>query len=140
MKKKTLLIALVLGAIMVAGAFASPVSEGDPTSEWETITVTGVVSFKDWPNPEITSRGTTYELMVPRFAMLDIDIEAGDEVTIEGILVDQRVEDEEPMLMVTKALIDGEEYEVPFAGGMGHSDGRGRMGPERGNMGRARRR
>ena len=72
-----------------------------------------------------TSRGTTYELMVPEYRTIDIDVEAGDEITVEGILVDGRFEDEEPMLMVTKAIIDGEEYIVSHPYGM---MGRDRMG------------
>lgn len=117
--KKSLLFISILAFVAVFGVFANGQSEAEELGDtWDTVTVTGAVSFKDWPNPELTSRGKTYELIVPRFAEENIEIESGDEITIEGIVVDGAGTDE-TYLMVVKAIIDGEEYVVPFRGMMG---------------------
>jgi hypothetical protein len=84
--------------------------EGFP---WRTIQVTGKLSFEDWPCPEITSKGKTYELMVPRYYSYDIKVEAGQTVTVEGYLVEKgRRNDEKQYIKVTKAVIYGKEYEL----------------------------
>ncbi len=104
-----------------------------PTTPWETISVTGKVSFKDYPHPEITSGAKTYELMVPAFSTQDLGVKAGDTITVEGVLVDSSMMTSgELALMVTKAVINGKEYVVPTGFG-GH--GPGMMGAQGGSYG-----
>lgn len=117
--KKIMLLAVGMALFVLAGAFAKGSSEAESLGTvWDTVTITGTVSFKDWPYPEITSRGTTYELMVPHFFGEDIEIKSGDEITIEGIVVDHP-DAEKTYLKVVRAVIAGEEYYLPF-GTMGH--------------------
>ena len=141
--KKLLIITLVMGVIMTAGIFANGTSEAQSMSDyWETKTVTGKISFADWPFPELTSGGKSYELIVPPQAVYELDVKSGDAITIEGILVDccMRADEDEPMLRVVKAVVGGEEYEVPF--GQGPMAGPGdrandhRSGGRRGMQGR----
>ena len=115
--KRLLIAALVMGVIVTAGVFAEGASETQSVSDyWDTKTITGRVTFTDWPFPELTSDGKTYELMVPPQAVYELDVKSGDTITVEGILVDSemRTGEDEILLRVTKANVDGEEYEVPF--------------------------
>jgi len=131
--KKLYLLITVLALVAVSGVFANGQSEPrDLTDTWDTVTITGQVSFKTLPYPEITSRGKTYELMVPRFATDDLNIKSGDEITVEGIVVD-RLNSTGNYLMVGKATIGGREYEVPLRGAAGGAYG-GMMGPGYGGM------
>jgi len=114
--KKIIVLSLVLAAVAATGVFANGTSESKELAEtWDTVTITGTVSFDDWPHPEITYRGTTYELIAPRFEAEDLEIKDGDEITIEGIVV-ERPESDATYLKVVRAVIDGEEYNVPFRG------------------------
>ncbi len=126
---KHFVIALALGGLMVASPlFASGATEEESTADipWETITVTGEISFQDLPHPEITSGGTTYEISAPRVDPAELGIEAGDTITVTGVLVDGRAEEDEPVLMVLSAEINGEEFTVPLReGGRGPRGGRG---------------
>jgi hypothetical protein len=139
MKQRLVVLLVVTGLLASAVAFASGSTETQ-TSPWETISVTGRVSFKDYPHPEITSGAKTYELMVPAFSAQDLEVKAGDTITVEGVLMDGRMTTgDEPILLVTKAVVNGKEYVLPAGyGGMGHGMGgmgRGGSGP-RGGMGR----
>ncbi len=126
MKHRYLVLFAIVGLLVGGQVFAAGSSESQSIeNRWETLTVTGKVSFKDWPTPEITSGRTTYELLVPRYAIDQIDVAAGDTITVEGVLVDRPFETDEPALMVFKAIIDGEEYEVPYGHGMGFAMGAG---------------
>ena len=123
--KKLFLLTSILTVFAVAGVFANGQTEAEQLSNtWDTITLTGPISFKDLPNPEITARGKTYELMVPAFAADDLGIKSGDQITVEGILVD-RPNTDKTYLMVVKAIVDGKEYYLPT---------RGMGGPGRGGM------
>ena len=84
-------------------------------------------------HPELISGADEYELLVPRFHARDLDLEDGQTVTVEGYAVEgmpccegEEGDHEEVHIWVTKAVIDGEEYDL---------DGRGRMGPRWGMMG-----
>jgi hypothetical protein len=82
----------------------------------EKISVSGPVHFEDRHHPEIESGGVEYELLVPRSALLNIDIKEGQTVTVEGyktegMCCEERGENE-VHLWVTKANIDGKEYDL----------------------------
>ena len=143
--KKIMLLLLVTG-IAAAGAFAEGNKEGEPETarpDWrrmprenapelseETITVTGRLYFENLIHPELTSGDVEYELLVPRFYVDELDLEEGQTVTVEGYTVEGMpcCEDEEELrILVTKAVIDGVEYELEDGHRMG--PGRGMMGP-----------
>lgn len=135
MKKHMTTILVIAGLLVTGTAFAAGSAEQDAqalTERWETVTVTGTVSFADLPHPEITSGRTTWELRVPRYALDAVDVAAGDTVTVEGIPVDTPSTEDERVLMVVSATIDGEEFVVDHGFGDGAGPGFGPMG--RGGM------
>ena len=152
MKKRLLLslvlIPILLGGIGATAAFASGQNEepaqpygrpgpgrgyGDrpaPTFSEETITVTGQLYFRNRMHPELESGDAEYELLVPRYYVYEADLKEGQTITVEGYTVtgmpmfDQE-DGEEVHIWVTKAVIDGKEYDLER---YGHGPGRGRMG------------
>ena len=79
----------------------------------ESIEVSGKLSFEAWGHPVLTDGGKTYHLMVPRWGMYDLDIEEGQEVLVEGYMVTEMPwGDEETYLRVSRAVIDGKEYDL----------------------------
>jgi hypothetical protein len=161
--KRVLITALILtlGSGLV-GAFAEGQIE-DPSTEYgrgwrderpalEEVTLTGKVYFQGLDFPVLKTAEGEYDLMVPRYYTYDVEIEEGQTITVEGFLGPDeapmgrfsRSEDGEPHVMVTKAIIGGEEFEIdtrygsmmsgdfePRGGGRGDSRGNmrgGRMG------------
>jgi len=147
----------VLGGLFAAGQSEYPAVPYGPRggyafqTPWEKITVTGEIYFVDKLHPEIKSGGKEYELLIPRFLYYGIDVKEGDEVTVEGYEVPAPYhemvygeEGDEIHLMVTKADINGKEYDLsrtenygygygPMMGGamMGHPGYGGRFGGRR---------
>jgi hypothetical protein len=154
MNAKRIIILLLIAGVAAAGVFASGNKEDEsdvtrpdwrrvprgeaPDFSEETITVTGELYFENRMHPELKSGGEEYELLVPRFYAYDLDLEDGQTVTVEGYTVEGMpyCEDEEEVhIWVTKAIIDGEEFDLEadgFLGGhMGSRKGRGMMGQGR---------
>jgi hypothetical protein len=150
MNVKRIVILLLIAGVAAAGAFASGNKEdkseaarpdwrrmprGDaPELSEETITVTGQLYFENRMHPELKSGGEEYELLVPRFYAYELDLEEGQTVTVEGYTVEgmpccQGEEGEELHIWVTKAIIDGEEYDLEAAPRWGMGPRRGMMGP-----------
>mgnify|MGYP006283930215 FL=1 len=122
----------------------------------EIITLTGTVKLEGEWHPELETVDRTYELMYPPFLDDGLDVQDGEEITVEGYLVPgprwEEAEEvgEELHLHVTKAVIDGKEYVVEHPGprhggrrgGMVYGrpgsrrDGRGAGGQGRGDAGR----
>ncbi len=75
----------------------------------EKVTVTGPLYFERRMHAEIKADGKTYELMVPRFYLYDLDLKDGQNVTVEGYVA---AGDEESYMWLTKAVIDGKEYDL----------------------------
>lgn len=128
MKHRFSFIPVAVALLVSAQAFASGTSESASTGiPWETVTVTGKVTFKDMPFPELTAGGKTYELVVPRYDVSSLGVKAGDTITVEGVLVSQPAStDGRLTLRVTKATIGGKEYVVPA---YGRGTAGGRAGP-----------
>ena len=150
MNAKKIIILLLIAGVAATGAFASGNKEGEPETtrpelrsaprgdapeapelSEETITVTGQVYFNNRIHPELKSDGEVYELLVPRFYVYDLDLEEGQTVTVEGYTVEGmpgRMDGEggELHIWVTKAVIDGQEYELEQGRQM---DPRWGMGP-----------
>jgi hypothetical protein len=110
----------------------------------EVVTVTGEVAFDEDGFPTITAKGVVYDLMVPRYYTYSTDVAEGSTITVEGYLLTSEnhpmIDEGENHLQVTKATVDGEEYELDVdRGPMGRMDDfrggfdRGRQ-PSRGRM------
>jgi hypothetical protein len=153
--KKALLLTLVLipiliGAAAVPGALASGQSEKRapgydrpgppqgrgyaerpaPTFSEETIAVTGPVYFRNRIHPELQSGGQEYDLLVPHVYAYELGLKDGQTITVEGHKVTgmPRFEGEDAAvtyLWLTKAVIDGKEYDVKRYRGGRHRGGRG---------------
>jgi hypothetical protein len=85
----------------------------------EKITITGRLIITNRILPELQSGTITYLLAVPRFAAYDLDIEDGEEITVEGVLLKAKAEcpmrflDEgDEVFFVTKAIVKGKEYDL----------------------------
>jgi hypothetical protein len=147
MNAKKIIFLLLIAGVAAAGAFASGNKEdeyGADRPDWrrmprgdapqlseETVTVTGQLYFENRMHPELKSGGEEYELLVPRFYAYQLELEEGQTVTIEGYTVEGMPccgdeAEEELHIWVTKAVIDGQEYDL--------EDGP-RMGPRWGMMG-----
>jgi hypothetical protein len=79
----------------------------------EKVTVTGPLYFERRMHAEVKADGKTYELMVPRFYLYDLDLKEGQNVTVEGYVA---AGEDENYLWVTKAVIDGKEYDLERRG------------------------
>jgi len=156
MNAKKIMLLLLIAGVAAAGAFASgskeeeteavrpdwrrmPRWEGPELSE-ETVTVTGQLYFENRIHPELKSGSEEYELLVPRFYLYELELEEGQTVTVEGYSVEGmpccEEEEEEMHLWVTRAIIDGEEYDLEDdrrwgMKGPGMYPRRGMMGPGR---------
>jgi len=161
MNAKRIIILLLIAGVAAAGVFASGNKEDESDAarpDWrrmprgeapefseETITVTGELYFENRMHPELKSGGEEYELLVPRFYAYDMDLKEGQTVTVEGYTVEgmpccEDEEEEEVHIMVTKAVIDGKEYDLEGRGFWGgHMGSRRGMGPGMGMMGPGRR-
>jgi hypothetical protein len=137
------------GAPGPRGNFRPPRAQGwpqGPTFSEEKTTVTGQLYYKNRIHPELKGGGKDCELLVPRFYVHELNLQEGVAVTVEGYEVtgmpyrwDEA--DNAVRIWVTKAIIDGKEYDLqrnaqaPWLGG--HR--RGMMGPRgRGEWGRGR--
>ncbi len=154
MNAKRIIILLLIAGVAAAGVFASGSKEDEsdvtrpdwrrmprgeaPDFSEETITVTGELYFENRIHPELKSGSEEYELLVPRFYAYELDLEDGQTVTVEGYTVEGMPcyeEEEEVHIWVTKAIIDGKEYDLEaggfWGGHMGARRGMGMMGPGR---------
>lgn len=112
-----------------------PGSRQAPTFSQEKVSVTGKLYFENLRHPELKSGGKNYELMVPWFYLDQVDLKDGATVSVEGYTVTgvpyDDVEDKDDVFLhVTKAVIDGKEYDLEGYGPRGGFRGRGpMMGP-----------
>ncbi len=158
--KRVLITALILalGAGLVGG-FAEGQSE-DPITQFgggwrndgrpalEEVSLTGQVYFQGLDFPVLKTADGEYDLMVPRFYTYDVEIKEGQTITVEGFLGPEkapmgrfiRPDDTEAHVMVSKAIIDGKEFEIDSMYGSmmsGDFDPRGaRRGGRMGGMSR----
>ncbi len=107
--------------------------QAPPPPTEETVSLTGTVKVSVFP-PVLIADGVEYKIMVPPWAASNISIKDGQEITLEGFLHNGHFgryaaeTAEENVLMVTKAIIDGEEYVLDMPGPYDdHHGGRGDM-------------
>ena len=143
--KKIMLVFAVL-ALVGGFAFAGGTKDTEPETQtvpygrgmqWEEadpVSLTGTLVLEDDRFAKLESGGKTYYLMYPYWLADDIDVTDGEEITVEGYIGHgPRFSSDEPAVMVTKAVIDGKEYDLTdehygLMGGRGGMRG-GRRGP-----------
>jgi hypothetical protein len=134
--------------VLVLAAAAFTLAEGQSESGaqrygaagLEQVKVSGKLSLEDRMHPELESGGKTYELMVPWFLTRQIELQEGEQVTVEGYQVPgprwESGEGDEIHVRVTKAVIRGKEYDVDRLIGSGMGPGGPMMGSWGGMMDR----
>ncbi len=154
MKRTVALIAGLLLAVAGAGLFAAGQREAQagpqagsaqaapPSAQpgygpWglnlaKEQTITGRVSLAGEYHPLLTSGGTTYELLVPRFLAFDLGVKDGQTITVKGSALEGQLpprmrsvlQEGTTPLWLASATIDGKTYvntpHRPRAGYGGH--------------------
>jgi hypothetical protein len=123
MAKKILIVSAVLGFALASLAFAAgqkePTvpSQAAPLTSGQKLTLTGPLSFQNLIHPTLKSGDKVYELMVPRYLVYQAGLKEGAKVTVEGYQV---AEDDATIdVFVTKATIDGKDYDLSQVRGRG---------------------
>jgi hypothetical protein len=142
MAKKIFAVTLVLGLAFAAVSFANGQKEPGvagpgPAGNGQKLVLTGSLSYQNLIHPTLKSGDKVYELMVPRYLVYQADLKEGAQVTVEGYQVRgmhswAQGDDDDVDLFVTKATINGKDYDLsqfrgPMAGGYGYGRG-GMMG------------
>lgn len=118
---KVTTISLLLALIVGAAAFTAGTQETTipPTprgwTENDVLSLSGTIRLTQGERPELIADGESYELMYPYFMTPPVEVEDGEKISVEGFLVPGprwEWEDDEYHLMVTKAIIDGKEYDL----------------------------
>lgn len=113
------------------GRYAAPASRMNQYAEGEAVSLAGTVEVTIEGVRLLAEDGGEYELMYPRFAAADMDVESGDTITVAGYLVPgPRWEGEEngQFLRISQVTIDGEEYDLAAAFSPGYGPGKGLQG------------
>jgi len=107
-------------------------------ADLEVITVSGSLTLVNGELPYIESEGSKITIMAPWYDLGNLELENGMDVTVEGYQMPDRPlqwDDSEKSMMVTKAVINGEEIVVEhpmdgngMMGGRGGAGGPGRKG------------
>ena len=119
-----LFIAAALSAAVIAEGTQEAPGRFEPA---ENATLTGTISITSFP-PVLTADGKEYYVMVPPWAADDIEITDGQKITLEGYIHQGYGRFAAPgssVIAVTRAVIDGNEYEIDRPG----SGGRYAYGP-----------
>jgi hypothetical protein len=118
-----------------------------PAVTGQKLTLAGALSFQNLIHPTLKVSDKVYELMVPRFLIDQAGLKEGAQVTVEGYEVKDMpmmgraaaattTDDGNTDVFVTKATINGKDYDLAQFGGqgMGRGMGRGMMGAGRWRM------
>lgn len=108
--------ALVFMLVLLTGmaVFAEGSREvARPALEGDVVTLTGTIDLSVNP-PVLKSGGEEYLVMVPRTYQAEIAIEDGAQVSLEGYVHEGygRNTTDQQVISVTRAIIDGTEYDV----------------------------
>jgi hypothetical protein len=150
--KKILLIATILMMTVLGIGFARGGTEqndlylehwGIDENDTER-TLSGPITFSNRIHAELQSGGTVYRLIYPRAFEYQLDLEEGQRISITGYslepdaMPETAIGEDAELFLVSKAVIDGEEYNLsdmgPHYGGM--RGGMGMMPGRRGSRGR----
>jgi len=102
-----------------------------PKFSEDKVTVTGKLYFENLIHPALKASDKEYELQVPHWYLYQLDLEEGQNVTVEGYTVTNlpfEKDTDTVHVWVTKAVIDGKEYDLERYG-RGPMMGPGMMGP-----------
>ena len=134
-----LVFAMIGIAAFAAGTQESAAPAPGAAAAGEVTTLTGTYDEIDG-YPVIRVDGKTYSAGVPGYRWVDVGVEPGDEVSVEGYLF-ERSESTDGHIRVSSAEIDGTRYDVTAPGygyGRGHmSAGDPGYGPRSGYAGRS---
>ena len=139
MKKNVLIIAAAFILLSgVGSAFAAGNKDAAPQAQpgrgqWmnfasnDKVNLSGTLTVENKFFPELKVGSKLYYLMVPRYALYNVDAKDGMTVAVEGyVLKDAPMTDgKADAVMVTKAVIDGKEYDL----GRGFDGQAGGSGP-----------
>ena len=112
MRRQLLLVPML---VLLAGGFAFAGGQFEAQRSLSPVTITGTLQLKGNDHPTLKTADGVYGLMVPMHLDYQVDVEEGQEITVEGYVVPGprwEREVEEIYVRVTKALIGGEEYVV----------------------------
>ncbi len=135
---------VILAVLVIAAGMGFTKGQSENPVPGELNTYTGTVHFEDDYEVVLKTDQGEYELMFPRFLIDEIDVAEGQRITVEGYEMSgprmMRWESDEQHLMVTKATINGKEYDLGEQYGYGHcidgDYGPGMHGGGRGGWGR----
>ncbi len=132
---KKILIGALLVLALAGAAFAngqkepvraSPQAAAPAESRTsEKLSLTGTLSLEGNFHPVLKAGDKEYELLVPRYLTWNLDVKEGEQVSVEGYVVQgmpwhTSADDGDVDLMVTKATVKGKEYDLSqYRGGMG---------------------
>lgn len=127
MKAKVVSIVLLAVAVSAPAAFARGTKDDAPqaTGPWargwkgpevseKKTELSGTLSLKDW-HPVLKTDKEEVVLMIPGHRRYDVDVKEGDSVKVEGYMVEggpRRGDKDQKALLVTKAVVNGKEYEI----------------------------
>ncbi len=147
MARRFLILSVVAGLVLATTAFASGQKDSLTTgalaaATGEKLALTGALSFTNLIHPTLKSGDKVYTLLVPRRLIYQSGLKEGANVSVEGYKATglpswADVADGTVAVYVTKATIDGKEYDLSQLSGpmMGGGWGNGGYGPGRGMMG-----
>ena len=159
----TLALMLVLAGVAFASGQKEPAqapgsaqapgtASAAPCVQGEKLVLTGSLTLAGQRHPVLKSGGKEYELMIPRNLTWNLDVKDGEQVSVEGYVVQgmgrrAQENDDDIDLLVTKATVKGKEYDLSQyrgqtmgmgrmrggrGGNRGWGPGRDTMGPGRG--------
>lgn len=137
MAKKILIATMVLAAALGGMAFGRGQNDSTPdlsgpATTGEKLTLSGTVKVTNLIHPVLSSGGKDYFLMVPHFLTFDSGVKDGSQVKIEGYKTTDlprfaAADDKNTYVWVTKATVDGKDYDLTSEGGGYGMGGRGGM-------------
>jgi len=139
MARRIFIVSLVALVALAASAFASGQPEPPvAAAAGQNLVLTGTITLQNQFLPTLKSGDKVYELLVPPFLVSQSGLKDGAKVTVEGYQASYlppriAVPEGSQALFVTKATVDGKEYDLSQYRG-GATTGWG-YGPRRGPAG-----
>jgi hypothetical protein len=120
---KRIIIVSVLVLFLAGFSFAGGQQE-PAAATGQKLTLRGSITFENLMHPTLKSGDKVYELLVPRYLAYQAGLKDGAEIAVEGYQVKDLpawagVEENETAVFVTKATINGKDYDLSqYHGGM----------------------
>ncbi len=142
MARRVIVLSLIAGLVVAAAAFASGQKDAATQTPYaatgQKVTVTGPVTFENLIHPTLKSGDKVYALLVPRRLIYWAGLKEGATVSVEGYQATglppwADIPNGAIAVYVTKATVDGKDYDLSNLGGQmmgggGRGYGRGMMG------------